>query len=80
MNTYTAISKRLGWDADKKVSIPSIEDAKKWQTAVMVNQDETAFEKVFEAHRFAPTPDGGEDARAMEIIWETFREGSRFFQ
>lgn len=80
MNTYTAISKRLGWDADKKVGIPSLEDAKKWQTAVMVNKDENAFEKVFEVQRFAPSPDGGEDGAAMEIIWQTFREGSRFFQ
>lgn len=80
MNTYTAISKRLGWDAEKKVSIPSIEEAKELQNKVMVNQDAEAFEKVFSIHRFAPSPDGGEDGAAMEIIWQTFREGSKFFQ
>lgn len=80
MSKYSEISKRVGWYSSKRAGIPSLEDAKKLQNAVMVNHDDEAFEKVFFIHRYAPSPDGGEDGKAMEIIWETFKEGANFFK
>lgn len=80
MSIYSEISKQIGWDSGKKVSIPSIEDAKELHNQVLVNRSIDAFKKVFEIYRFAPTPDGGDDSVAMKFIYEAFTEGKRFFE
>lgn len=79
MSLYSEISKRIGW-ADKKVAIPSITEAKALNNEVLVNKSIDAFEKVFTLHRFAPTPDGGEDEVAMKLIFEAYTEGRKFFE
>lgn len=80
MSIYSVISKRIGWDRDTKVSIPSIEEAKDLHNNVMVHQRVDAFEKVFRIHRFAPTPDGGEDSVAMGYIHDAYMNGQGFFK
>lgn len=80
MSIYSEISKRVGWDRDTKVSIPTIDEAKELHHDVMVNQSVDAYESVFRYHRFAPTPDGGEDEVAMKLIYEAYTEGRRFFE
>ena len=80
MSIYSEISKKIGWDKDTKVSIPTVEEAKDLHNEVMVNHSIDAFETVFRTHRFAPTPDGGEDAVAMGYIHEAYKNGQVFFK
>lgn len=79
MSIYSELSKKIGWDKDTKVSIPTIEEAKELHQDVMVNKSIDAYESVFRYHRFAPTPDGGEDEAAMKFIYEAYTEGRRYF-
>lgn len=79
MSLYSELSKKIGWDA-KKVNIPSIEEAKALHNEVLVNKSIDAFETVFKIHRFAPTPDGGEDSVACNLIFEAFTLGRKFFE
>ncbi|MEN5434122.1 hypothetical protein ABE545_10805 [Sphingobacterium faecium] len=79
MSIYSEISKRIGWDKDTKVSIPSIEDARDLHHEVMVNKSEEAYETVFRYQRFAPSADGGDDEVAMRFIHVAYEEGRRFF-
>ncbi|WP_448672421.1 hypothetical protein [Sphingobacterium multivorum] len=80
MSIYSDISKRIGWDKDTKVSIPSLDEAKELHNEVMVNKSIEAYESVFRYHRFAPLPDGGEDEIAMRYIQDAYLEGRSFFQ
>lgn len=80
MSIYSEISKTIGWDKDTKVSIPSVEDARDLHHEVLVNKSAEAFETVFRYHRFAPSPDGGDDEVSMRYINSAYDEGRRFFQ
>ncbi|WP_392471275.1 hypothetical protein ACF3OC_07890 [Sphingobacterium cellulitidis] len=80
MSVYSEISKKIGWDRDTKVPIPTTDEAKELHNEVMVNQSMDAFETVFRIHRFAPTPDGGDDAVAMGYIHSAYRDGQVFFK
>lgn len=80
MSIYSELSKRIGWDRDTKVSIPSIDEAKELHQDVMVNKSIDAFEAVFRYHRFAPTPDGGEDEVAMRYIYSAYVDGQAYFK
>lgn len=80
MTVYSEISKKIGWDKDTKVSIPTVNEAKELHNEVLINQSEEAFENVFRIHRFAPTPDGGEDSVAMGYIHDAFVNGQKFFK
>lgn len=80
MSIYSDISKRIGWDKDTKLSIPSLDEAKELHNEVMVNKSIDAYESVFRYHRFAPLPDGGEDEIAMRYIQDAYLEGRSFFQ
>ncbi|MDM1048035.1 hypothetical protein [Sphingobacterium hotanense] len=80
MSIYSELSKKIGWDRDTKVSIPSTEEAKELHNDVLVNQSIDAFETVFRIHRFAPTADGGEDAVAMGYIHDAYTQGQIFFK
>lgn len=80
MSIYSDISKKIGWDQDTKVSIPSVQEAKELQNEVMVNKSAEAYETVFRYQRFCPSPDGGEDEIAMRYIHSTYLDGKHFFQ
>ena len=80
MSIYSELSKKIGWDRDTKVSIPTMEEAKELHQEVMVNKDIEAFETVFRYHRFCPSPDGGEDEIAMKYIYDAYINGQTFFK
>jgi hypothetical protein len=80
MSVYSELSKKIGWDPDKKVSIPSVPEAKDLNIKVLLERSVDAYEKVFTIHRFAPSPDGGEDSEAMDYILEAYLKGRRFFE
>ena len=80
MSIYSEISKKIGWDRETKVSIPTIEEAKELHNEVILKQSQIAFETVFRIHRFAPTPDGGEDAVAMGYIHDAYVNGQTYFK
>lgn len=80
MTIYSELSKKIGWDKDTKVSIPTLFEAKELYQEVMINESVGAYEQVFRIHRFAPTPDGGEDSVAMGYIHDAYVKGQKFFK
>ena len=80
MSIYREISKKIGWDKDTKVSIPTLEEARELHNDVLIDESVEAYENVFRIHRFAPTPDCGEDEQAMKWIHEAYVYGQSLFK
>lgn len=73
METYTQISKQIGWEGQE--AIPTVETALKLKHEVVHNQSREAFILAFRIFRFAPLATTDAERMAMETIDQAYLAG-----